>query len=382
MRERSAGKHLYFHVPFCDGKCVYCAFYSELYNGAIADDYVGAAGKELDLSFQGARPSPETIYFGGGTPSILSDDALARMCRQVAEKVSLDCLKEWTVEANPGTLSQAKLDILKSAGVNRISIGVQSFDDMVLKRIGRRHSAGDVGVTVRQIREAGIVNIGLDLIACLDGVDETMWRRTIKEALALEPDHLSVYALTVERGTRLDQAVKSGTVEPAADDSVLDALYMAEKILHGRGYGRYEISNYARPGCECLHNLSFWRGDDYLGFGPSGSSRDGLRRWTNLADTGGYVAALNGGTKPPCDEEILSPVADVGERLAFAFRLNEGVDLRRFSVNYGVEPALEEKWCEILGELSGSGVTEFLAGRWRLTREGRAMADYVAEKLL
>ncbi|MDD4870574.1 MAG: radical SAM family heme chaperone HemW [Kiritimatiellae bacterium] len=379
---KRAGEHLYFHVPFCDGKCVYCGFYSELYKSPVAVEYIKAIGKELELYFEDVVPVPRTIYFGGGTPSILSEKELERLCRLISEKVSLECLEEWTVEANPGTLSSTKLKILKSAGVNRISLGVQSFDDRILKNMGRRHCASDVVETANVVRESGITNIGFDLIACLPEVDEPMWRRTIEEALKLEPDHLSVYALSVEDGAKLGRLVGEGGLSIAGDDETLNMLDIAETLLDRKGYRRYEISNYARKGCECLHNLSFWRGEDYIGFGASASSRDGTLRRTNKANIDQYMSALFSGIKPPHEEEALPSEADANERFVFAFRLKEGVDLSSFCNKYAVNVDMMEKYWKILKKLAGDNLTEFMDGRWKLTAKGRALADHVAVELM
>jgi len=378
---RKAEQNLYVHVPYCDGKCIYCGFYSEIYEASAAEKYIEAVGMEFDLHFAGRKPSPGTIYFGGGTPSILSERLLARLCNTVRERVSTGDIREWTVEANPGTLQKAKLGMLVNSGVNRISIGVQSFDERVLKEIGRRHSVEDIGQTVRAVRQSGISNVGLDLIACLPGVDGKIWRQTLSEALELEPDHISVYALSVENETRLEKQVRKGIIAMPDDDAVLEALDLAETVLAAEGYGRYEISNFARPGRECLHNLSFWRGGDYLGFGPSASSRDGLSRRTNRDEVSRYISALTAGVMPPCEEETLLPETDIVERVVFAFRLDEGVDLEEWSLS-GSGEGMAGRWESVLEHMAGDGLVELRDGRWRLTSRGRALADHVAVELM
>jgi len=374
-------KHIYLHVPFCDGKCVYCGFYSGLYENSQADCYIEAVAKELDLHFAGIKPMPGTIYFGGGTPSILSEKQLARLCDIVLERISADALKEWTIEANPGTLTASKLRILKEAGVNRISIGAQSFDDKVLKSLGRRHGSAEIVSTVKSIMSAGIERVGLDLIAGLPGVDLTMWRKTIQQAIELEPGHVSVYALSVEEDSRFEKLVRAGNVVMPSDDHILEALDIAEAMLDRVGLERYEISNFARKGMECLHNLSFWRGDDYAGFGPAAASREGLLRRTNRADADQYISALLNGRKLLCEEEELSAVADVMERLVFAFRLKEGVNMRMFGAKFGISADVV-KLEKVLNRLSGEGLTVYRNGTWCLTPSGRNMADHVAVELM
>ena len=375
-------KHLYVHVPFCNGKCSYCGFYSERYDAAVVDRYLRAVVIELEQCRSLGASAPETIYFGGGTPSVLSEDQLEQLCRAVCQSVSRVNLREWTVEANPGTLTEAKLGILTAAGVNRISLGVQSFDDRVLAELGRRHSAADTDSTVELVRAAGIRHVALDLIACLPGVDDEMWRRTLERVLALAADHLSVYALTIEPGTRLASLVHRGTVTISDDERVLGVLAETEALLERQGYERYEISNYARPGNECLHNLSFWRGGDYLGVGPAASSRLGCRRRTHAADLSGYLDFPSRGVAPPCEEEWLTEENDAVERFIFAFRLKEGVDIGRFCEAHPAAEGRVAEWEKKLCKLALDGVADCVNGRWRLTPQGRNLVDYVASELM
>lgn len=380
-----AADHLYVHVPFCDGKCVYCAFYSELYRETKADRFMDALAREMDLTLSNRpRPSPQTVYVGGGTPSILPERQLAALCDLILNRISRARLKEWTLEANPGTLTPAKLDILKNAGVNRISIGAQSFNPSILKAVGRRHSADAIASTLDAVRAAGFDNAGLDLIAALPDVNNAGWRRTLDRALALNPSHLSVYALTVEEPSLLARLVRSGRATMPNDNTVLAALQMAEDRLTRAGYRRYEISNYARPGQACLHNISCWRGEDYLGFGPAASSRSGLARWTNASSLAAYAAALAKGRRPPRDEEALAPATDAAERFIFRFRLlEEGVHLRKACRRLaGVSPALIRHWELTLARLSDDRLVEYRAPAWFLTPLGATLADRVAAELL
>lgn len=368
-----ASDHIYIHVPFCDGKCAYCVFHSEPLAAENADRFLEAV--ERELAQLPAEAAPLTIYFGGGTPSILDTPKLARLCNIILDRVSTGRLVEWTVEANPGTLPPDKIRMLRGAGVNRVSIGAQSFDNAVLAGIGRRHDADAVAHTLELVRTAGIDNIGLDLIACLPGVSDDLWNSTLRSAVELEPDHVSVYALTVEPGSAF-----SLTGVPGPDDAaVLNALGAAGDILADAGYHRYEISNHCRPGRECAHNLSCWRGEDYLGFGPAASSRAGLRRWTNHADTGKYCRALSAGEMPPRNEEELTARSDATERLIFAFRLSEGVtddSLRN------ADAELTEYWHTALKRIATEELAERIENGWRLTERGRALADHVAGELI
>ncbi len=375
-----ASEHLYIHVPFCDGKCLYCAFYSEPYAPDRADAYLKALATEFDLYLAShSRPAPRTIYCGGGTASILSTEQIKQLCQLLCDRMESTQLVEWTMEGNPGTFSSAMLNVLRQYGVNRISLGAQSFDDHVLEQIGRRHNAADIERTVHAARSAGFSNISMDLMACLPGVWEDGWMTTLQNAMALNPTHISVYALTVEKGTPLGRLVRTGDVIIPDDDEQVRTLQLAETLLGEAGFVRYEISNYARPGFECVHNVACWRGEDYLGLGPGAASRSGRRRWTNKPSLKDYVDALRLGEEPPREEDVLSEDTDITERLIFGFRLTQGVDLRRFS---GASPRLRQHWNATLQNLRKTGLVERSDGAWRLTREGRNFADFVAYELL
>jgi len=369
----NASDHIYVHVPFCNEKCAYCAFYSERIDPGEAHRYLDAVERELDELSDAAAPL--TIYFGGGTPSILDTIGLARLCDALLRRVSTDRLVEWTVEANPGTLPDDKIKMLREMGVNRISLGAQTFNDAVLERIGRHHDAADIGRTLHAVRAGEIDNVGLDLIACLPGMSHAAWRSTLSAAVQLEPDHVSAYALSIESDSAFG---RNGVTEPT-DGATLSAIEAAEDILAASGYRRYEISNYAKTGRECTHNLSCWRGEDYLGFGPAAASRSGLRRWTNRPDTDAYSDALARGDPPPRAEEKLSVRSDAAERLVFAFRLSEGVPTDSLQ---HADAELAAHWFGTLERLAGERLVENSSGRWRLTRRGRTLADHIAGELL
>jgi len=361
-------KGLYVHIPFCDGKCDYCAFYSIPYAAPLADAYVNAVVQELD-SWQPL--APETIYFGGGTPSRLSESQMARLCQGVLARISRALLREWSVEFNPGSASDDLIRLLLDQGVNRFSVGIQSLDDRVLKSLGRRHTAVEALTTVERLRRLGARNVGVDLIACVPGVDRVLWDSTLQRVLQLAPEHVSVYALTGEEGSRLQRAVDGGQCRLLSDDEQLDALDAAQTRLIQAGYRRYEISNYARPGYECQHHLSCWRGGEYIGLGPAASSHVGARRWTHPADVEAYVEALRKGEVLADDLDPLTPEIQQQERLIFGLRMAEGVSE---SVAVGYEPALEI--------LRDQGLVTRQADRWMLTDRGRNLADYVAVELM
>jgi oxygen-independent coproporphyrinogen-3 oxidase len=371
---------LYVHVPFCDGKCGYCGFYSVRYEPALAAAWLRAIGAEKAAIEREYGPlAPRTVYFGGGTPTQLSTDELKRL----AEIVGGASAQEWTAEANPGSVEAAKLRALRSAGVNRVSLGVQALDDRVLTALGRRHTVRDTRAAVDALRSSGFDNWGLDLIACVPGVAVEAWRDTVAAAVEMEPRHVSVYALTREEGSALARRLEAGTARLLDDEDQLAMLDAAEAILCRAGFGRYEISNYAQPGFECRHNVACWRGGNYAGLGCAASSRVGAVRWTNRPDIHGYVEALDGGRRPPRDEDPLSPSTDAMERLVFGLRMAEGVSLGGIVADLGLAgSAAERHWRKTLAALRVGGLVAADGDRWRLTKRGREMADHVAVELV
>jgi len=385
MRAASKIEGLYVHVPFCDGKCHYCAFYSVPYRRELASAWLGAVKKERDQALERYGVLPLTsIFLGGGTPSILPLDQLEELLTITIQQpnnlttLSLPVELEWTSEANPGSLTIDKLMIMKAFGVNRISLGVQAMTDPVLRQLGRRHSVTDIHIAVNAIQSSGITNWGLDLIACIPGVSKGAWKNTLKTALNLGPKHISVYALTREEGTRLHQDCQAGTISLLDDKEQLWMLDEAESILEGANFKRYEISNYAQSGFECRHNLSCWRGGNYLGLGCAAASRIQDQRWTNHSDIMAYIEG-----DAPQDRETLTALTDAVERLVFGMRMAEGVNLEEILTTTGMVQMVQAKvWRQSLARLERELLVEQYTNRWRLTSKGRALADYVAVELM
>lgn len=377
--------HLYIHVPFCDGKCHYCGFFSVVAAPSVIELYNTLPAREYDcrltrLPELGKVPL-RTLYMGGGTPAMLGNDGLKRLADALSKRLPFDTLEEWTVEVTPTSASVALFATLATIGVNRISIGVQSFDDTILSRIGRRHDAQAAITAVKRAQDAGFVDTGIDLIAGLPGVTPTLWSETLERAISLSLTHLSVYALIVESGTPLARQVEDG-LELPGDDDQLAALAQAETALGEAGFARYEISNYALPGFECRHNLAVWRGHDFLGLGPSAASRVGRMRWTNSEDLEEYIHAVKHDAPPPADSTALDAVEDAEERVIFALRLSEGIDLAAEASRF---PALAGKvgvWEQRLADLVVHGITERVGDRWRLTARGREVCDAVLRELV
>lgn len=374
---------IYIHVPFCDGKCRYCAFYSVPYDPARAERYVSAVGREMEMS-RGVFAGREfdSVYVGGGTPSMLGAGLLSGLLSLVAANFPLAPRREWTLEVNPGSVGRDKLSAMRDAGVNRISIGAQSFDGAVLRQLGRRHTASQIFQTVELVRACGFDNVGLDLIAAIPGVPGGLWRDTIGTALDLQPQHVSVYALTVEEGTDLCEMKKRGAARMPSDREQLDALHAARDMLGAAGYRRYEISNYALAGFECAHNVAAWRGGEYLGFGPAAASHAGNRRWSNAPDLDGYMAGLERGEPPPREVETLPAETLASEMLVFGLRMGEGISTAGIRKAAGVGEAEERRWDEALRRLAGNGLVSFNGGRWTLTDRGKDLADGIGVELM
>jgi oxygen-independent coproporphyrinogen-3 oxidase len=367
-------------VPFCATRCGYCDFNTytaaELgaAPGASQDAYLAAAVAELDLarSVLGATPAVQSIFFGGGTPTMLPAPALAGLLGAIKERFELAPDAEVTTEANPESVDRAYLDQLVEAGFNRLSLGMQSARPSVLAVLERRHTPGRVAEVVEQARAAGFGSVSLDLIYGSPGETEQDWRASLEAAVALGPDHLSAYSLTVEDGTRLAARVARGELPGVDEDEQADRYLAAEELLSAAGLANYEISNWARPGQECRHNLAYWRGDDWWGIGPGAHSHVGGVRWWNLRHPRDYTARLAGGHSPAQGREELSEAERHLERILLELRLAEGLEIE---VLDGAELARADRFVE-------GGLAEFTGARLRLTRAGRLLADGVIRGLL
>jgi oxygen-independent coproporphyrinogen-3 oxidase len=277
-------EHLYIHVPYCATKCRYCAFYSLTDGDASMASYVDAVLAELRHYRQQLDLRPRTIFFGGGTPSLLP----VPLWQKLLASLPVTDVEEFTIECNPATVTREKLDTWRAGGVNRLSLGVQSFDAGLLEVLGRIHSAPQAIETFQLMRAAGFDNINVDLMFALPGQTPAQWRDTLGQAIALRPEHISAYNLTLEEDTEF---IRQAITIPVPEEQV--AYYETTvATLAAAGYEQYEISNYAKPGRECAHNLAYWRIADYLGLGPSACSTIGPRRWENVSDTSRYITAL------------------------------------------------------------------------------------------
>lgn len=358
--------HLYVHIPFCPKVCPYCSFYKEASDRNKTRAFLEAVLAEVE-PYSG-RLRPRTIFFGGGTPTALSTSQLEFLIGGLRERVDLSALEEFTIEMNPATVSPEKAGALRHLGVNRVSMGVQSWNPGLLETLGRVHSAEQAQRSYEILREAGFENVNLDLIFGVPGQTRDIWRESLEKTISLRPNHISAYCLTYEEDTEYFLRLSRGEYHP---DEALDAdlFEMTADTLAAAGYEPYEISNFAQPGRECRHNLAYWLGTDYLGLGPSAFSTLGDRRWKNVSDTISYVAAINEGRAAADFHEMLDEPTRLAERTAFALRTNRGVPGNALPADKAAEFA----------EL---GLLTRRAGRWLLTRKGRLMADSVAEAMI
>jgi len=313
---------------------------------------------------------PETIFFGGGTPTALTTAQLDFLLTGFHTQLDLSQLQEWTLEANPGSVSERKALLLRERGVNRISLGVQSFDDGLLQLLGREHSAAQAEASFALLRRSGFENLNIDLMFGLPGQTLGQWEATLERAIALGPDHVSAYCLTYEEDTEffLRHARGEFRTDPEAD---ADFFVAAGELLGAAGFDQYEVSNYARPGFESVHNRAYWRGRDYLGLGPSAVSTIGLRRWQNISDYRLYADRVLAGESASTGDEVLTPAMKRAEAIALSLRTNRGI------------PAtwVEDRPDEV-EEFVRLGLMQSKAECYVLTRAGRFLADSVAEAFI
>jgi putative oxygen-independent coproporphyrinogen III oxidase len=355
---------LYVHAPFCRSKCTYCDFYS-VTDPALIPAWLKAVGQEISL-YAREFSAFDTLYLGGGTPSLLAEPELASLLETILQRVSLAPDSEITLEANPDDLTPEKLQCYRHLGVTRLSLGVQSFDDAELRFLGRRHTAGQSREAIRLARAAGFANLSLDLIYGLPEQTLADWERNLATALSLAPEHLSCYQLTVEPGTELARRQRGTALW--GEERERELFLCTSAYLTGQGYLHYEISNFARGEAHVSrHNLKYWRRAPYLGLGPAAHSFDGVRRWWNHRSLAAYCRALAAGEAPVAERETLSEEQARLERLYLGFRTAAGVDLAAMG-NCGRESA-------VFADLQRQGLLRLKDGRAVPTIQGFLLAD-------
>lgn len=379
---------LYLHVPFCAHKCEYCAFYSAVPKEDLVSRYVNALVRELELVAHELRP--RTVFFGGGTPSLLNLKQWEQILKAF-ERLGLLGADEWTVECNPATVSADKAKLLRDYGVNRISMGVQSLDERLLERLGRIHSREQVFKSFDTLRAAGFANINVDLMFAIPTQTMTHWQATLSEALALGSEHLSCYEVIYEEDTPLFEQLKAGEFDV---DEELSAAMFEELVATAaaNGFHQYEVANFARdefrsqesefriPSRACKHNVNYWRGGQFHGLGPSATGYVRGARTKNWSNTQLYCEQLEKGVRAIESREELLPLARAGEIAAFGLRMNVGWGFEEFRGVTGLD--LRAEWSADMDALVNEGFALRSADRFRLTPRGLRFADHAAEKFL
>ncbi|MEX5214651.1 MAG: radical SAM family heme chaperone HemW [Nitrospiraceae bacterium] len=368
------------HIPFCRTRCAFCNFYLQVWRPDRVNGFLTALRKEF--SFYAKRPelagrSLSSIYLGGGTPTVLSADQLCDLLAAIRQVFTCRPDAEITVEAHPDTVSDEMLARLREAGASRVSLGAESLNDAELIRIGRPSPAANITRAVEWVRTAGFDHLNLDLMYGLPGQSMESWVESLAGVIALRPDHVSCYALTIEPETALAQAIEAGSVRQT-DPEIQTAMEQeAERVLERAGYDHYEISNYAKPGHRCRHNLLYWQAGDYLGLGPSAQSYVDGWRFGNIADLAQYEARLTDGLLPLDHREFLTPDQRNREALVFGLRQLAGSDDRWLD-----SLCTDPQWHRRLTALLDEQLLERKGGRIRLTAAGRQVADSVALQLI
>lgn len=365
---------VYLHIPFCKSRCSYCDFATDVYrNNEVVERYVNAICDEIPGS-SGQRVIADTIYFGGGTPSLLLPKQVERILEVVYSNFDIEADAEITMEMNPATVTAETLAAFRSLGINRASFGVQTFNDRDLKLLARGHDAEDARNTFKLLGGAGFENISFDLIAGLPGQSLDDWRRNLDEAVEMQPEHLSLYLLEIHEGTPLAEQLRSGR-RPMPDEDIAAEMYeiMVERLSIA-GYDQYEISNFAKPGFESRHNTKYWRLEPVYGFGVSAHSFDGFQRYSNERDTAAYVKRIEEFSTAEVARERVDAAS---EFLFLGLRLADGIQLSRYRRRFGVD--VVEKYADEIVRLREVGLVDVRDDRLLLTQKGMLFSNEVFE---
>jgi len=373
MEVKSPG--LYIHIPFCKTRCGYCDFYS-ITQIEFIPEYLAALERELEL-YRDEFTSFDTVYFGGGTPSLLRPEQIGDLIDAIRKTFVILPGAEITCEVNPADLNREDLKRLHDLGVNRLNIGVQSFDDDELALLGRRHNRSQAIRAMEDARSAGFENIGLDLIYCLPGQSLSGWESTLSQAIDLAPEHLSCYELELKTHTPLGQRLAQGEIVQPGEDVQREFFLRTSEILEAAGFIHYEVSNFACGMDKASrHNQKYWDHTPYLGLGPSAHSFRGNRRWWNHAALQDYLMGLGEGQKPVAGYEILSPDQLYSEALMLGFRTSRGIDLEKLKSGFGRDLLCEK--AQVLEQYRRAGLIMIEQGFIRPTRAGLSVADGLA----
>jgi len=386
---------LYVHIPFCIRRCIYCDFVSGVYDSKKAEEYLDALKKEILYIPPDTQIS--SLYIGGGTPSVLSADALTDLIIYILNHFYFIENYESTIEANPKTADREKLGVIRSLGTNRISIGAQSFNDSELACLGRLHSSLEAEQAVCMAGESGYKNIGIDLIYGIPGQDIDSWRKTLQRTVSLKPKHISTYELTAEQGTLLYELIKTKKLKPVEEEKIIEMYNYAIDYLNAEGFLHYEISNFAIPGYECRHNLNYWNRGEYYGAGLGAHSFTGGKRFFNTDKLGDYIRVLSENKSPVMESENINGDKALSEAIFLGLRKTRGIDLVNMSESHGrdvltkykkeVEELQREGLIEIYSSSQSSGTSRSdcckdSSSYIRLTRKGFLLSNEVFARFI
>ena len=370
---------IYIHIPFCKQRCTYCNFHFST-SLSMKDDLLQAIHKELILQKDFLESTPiETIYFGGGTPSLLSSDEINHLFDTIQKNYQIDHIKEFTLEANPDDLTNNYLKSLQQTPINRLSIGVQSFKEHDLQFMNRAHNTQQADYSIKAAQDKGFTNITIDLIYGTPLLSDNEWKQNLKKIKELDIPHFSAYALTVEEGTLLHNNIQKKKIAPLDNDKAAAQFELLMEEAENMGYEHYEISNLAKSGCYAVHNTNYWRGEKYLGIGPSAHSFSGRKRRWNISNNAIYTKALLTENKISFEEETLSEKDQLNEYIMTSLRTQWGCDLQKISSDLGSDYATE-----ILKQSSEFQERDLIISednKLFLTRKGKLLADKIASEL-
>jgi oxygen-independent coproporphyrinogen III oxidase len=368
---------IYFHIPFCKQACHYCDFHFST-NTTYKPELIRAIGREIELQQHYISDPVETIYFGGGTPSLLSGPELSFLLEKTFMYFQVNPGAEITLETNPDDLTPDALRTFREHGINRLSIGIQSFDDSILKYLHRAHNADSAENCVNMAHDAGFSNISIDLIYAIPGLSDELWAETIQKALMLKPVHISSYSLTIEEKTAFGRWAAQGKISPVADDNAAGQLSLLVSTLESAGFEQYEISNFALPGYYSRHNSSYWRQLPYLGVGPSAHSYNLKTRQSNISNNHLYMKSLAADQIPSTVEE-LSREDLINDYLLTTLRTSWGTSLKKLADEFGYD--IRNSHSEYLGQLLTQGFAVINDSTLVLTRSGKFLADKISADL-
>jgi oxygen-independent coproporphyrinogen-3 oxidase len=366
---------LYIHIPFCASKCGYCSFYS-IKSINLIPEYLKALKQEMEF-YKNLFTSFDTVYIGGGTPSLLSMQQLESIFIAINKYYKIDSHSEITIEVNPGDVSLEYFQSLRTLGINRLNIGIQSFDNNILKFLGRRHDSQEAIAAINDARAAGFENVGIDLIYGVHHQNIKLWKRTLQKALAFASEHISCYQLSLEAKTPLYKKYAAEGIKLPKEKEQLKFFLTTAELLENASYIHYEVSNFARRGnLKSKHNMKYWQHTSYLGLGPAAHSFLDNRRWWNKASVKNYLQEIAAGKMPVENEEILSAEQLKLEALFLGLRTKAGIDLERYKTKYGADLFVDKQ--TIIDALIKNNLVELKDGFLRPTRSGMAMADSLA----